>query len=130
MVLAQVPPVNLNPPPLIQMVVLGFLLNKYDPLDLPQPLSAMPYDYLKIFPRSNGEDENTAQRHIETFCAFAENLNVEQLDVVMRFFVQCLDGEARKWFKDLPNSSITTWEELENFFTQKWGEKRIMSMPS
>jgi len=49
---------------------------------------------------------------------------MEQLDVVMRLFVQSLDGEARKWFKSLPNASITTSEELENYFTRKWGEKR------
>lgn len=60
----------------------------------------------------------TTQRHIETFFAFTKNLNVEQLDVIMRPFVQSLDGEAKKWFKGLPNASITTWEELENAFTQ------------
>lgn len=59
MFIAQVPPKNLNPPPLIQMVVPSFLQNKYSPLDLPQPLSAMPHDYLNILPRFNGEDENT-----------------------------------------------------------------------
>lgn len=121
---AQVPQANLNPTLLIQMVVPGFPLNKYAPLDLPQLLSVMPQDYLNLLPRFNGEDENTEQRHNEAFCSFAENLNVEQLDVVLRHFVQSLDGEARKWFKALPNASITTWEELENSFTQKWGEKR------
>lgn len=44
--------------------------------------------------------------------------------MVLRLFVQSLDGEAKKWFKALPNASITTWEELETSFTQKWGEKR------
>lgn len=91
LVFAQVPLVNLNIPPLIQLVVEGFLCNKYSPLHLPQPLSDMPEDYLNIFPRLNGEDENTTQRHIETFCDFAENLSVEQLDVVLRLFVQSLD---------------------------------------
>ena len=42
----------------------------------------------------------------------------------MRLFVQSLDGEARKWFKVLPNGSENNWEELENRFTQRWGEKR------
>jgi len=106
------------------MALPRFLLNKYAPLDLPHPLSVMSQDYLNILPRFNGEDNNTTQRHIETFSAFAGNLNVEQLDVVIRLFVQSLDGEARKWFKGLPNASTTTWEELENAFTQKWGEKR------
>ena len=51
-------------------------------------------------------------------------MNVEHLDVVMRLFVQSLEGEARKWFKGLPNGSINNWEDLENRFTQIWGENR------
>jgi len=90
------------------MALPGFLLNKYAPLDLPHPLSVMPQDYLNILPIFNGEDNNMTQRHIETFSAFDGNLNVEQLDVVIRLFVQSLDGEARKWFKGLPNASTTT----------------------
>jgi len=58
------------------------------------------------------------------FVHFVENLNVEHLDVVLRIFVQSLDGGARKWFKFVSNASITTWEELDNYFMQKWGEKR------
>ena len=34
-----------------------------------------------------------------------------------------MDGEARKWFKGLPNNSIPSWEEMEHLFIQKWGEK-------
>ena len=46
------------------------------------------------------------------------------MDVVLRLLVQSLDGEARKWFKTLADNAVTTWEEMENSFTQKWGEKR------
>ena len=49
---------------------------------------------------------------------------MEQLDVVMRFFVQSLYGEAKNWFKGIPNAAITTSEELENSFIEKWGQKR------
>ena len=42
----------------------------------------------------------------------------------MRLFVNFLNGEARKWFKGLPNDSINNWEELETQLTQRWGEKR------
>ena len=41
-VFSQVPLTNINPPLLIQLVVPDFLLNKHDPLHLPQPLSVMP----------------------------------------------------------------------------------------
>jgi len=58
------------------------------------------------------------------FYALVENLNVEHIDMVMRLFVQSLDGEERKWFKPLPGNSISTWEELENDFMHKWGDKK------
>ena len=115
-------PHNLPPPPL--MVVPGFLLNKYATLALPQVLYDMLQDYLKLLPWFSGEDSTSAQRHIENFCTFAENVNVEHLDVVLRLFVQSLDGEARKWFKSLADNTVTSWEEMEILFTLKWGEKR------
>ena len=106
------------------MVVPGFLLNKYSPLALPQGLNDMPQDYLKLLPRFIREDSTFVQRNIENLCAFAKKVNVEHLDVVLRLFIQSLDREARKWFKYISNNTITTWEEMENLFTLKWGEKR------
>lgn len=79
----------------------------------------MPQDYHMRPSRFIGEDDNSSQKHIEVFCAFAENLNEEHLDVFLRLFVQYLDGEARKWFKTLPNASMNTWEELEKYFIQE-----------
>jgi len=79
---------------------------------------------LKILPCFIGEDEQTTENHVSIFCNFAENLNVEHLDAVLRLFVQSLDGEARKWFKGLPNNSTTTCKEMEHLFTQRWREKR------
>ena len=35
-----------------------------------------------------------------------------------------MEGEPRKWFKSLAKNTVHTWEEMENFFTLKWGEKR------
>ena len=98
-------------------------MNRYAPLQLPQPFNQMPQDYLKILPHFSGEDEQTTENHIVVFCNFAESLNVEHLDVVLRLFVQSLDGEARKWFKGLPNNTNPSWEEMERLFIQKWGEK-------
>ena len=70
-----------QPPPPPMANVPDFLLNKYAPLALPPVLNDMPQDYLKILPRFNGENDIDAQKHLETFCSFAENLNVEHLDV-------------------------------------------------
>jgi len=42
----------------------------------------------------------------------------------MRVFVQSLDGEARKWFRGLPQGSITDIEALDEAFLKQWGDKK------
>lgn len=106
------------------MAAPAFLVNRYAPLQLPQPYNQMPQDYLKTLPCFSGEYEQTIKNHVVVFCNFVESLKVEHLDVVLRLFVQSLDGEARKCFKGLPNNTIPSWEEMECVFIQRWGEKR------
>ena len=55
-------------------------------------MNAMCQEYLKFLPRFTGEDELTKEQHLPLFCTFAENLNVEHLDVVMGIFVQHAPG--------------------------------------
>jgi hypothetical protein len=45
-------------------------------------------------------------------------------DVWMRIFVHSLQGEAIKWFKDLPLGSIDGIEALDNAFLRQWGDKK------
>ena len=59
-------------------------------------MNAMPEEYLKLLPHFTRENEVTAKQHLPLVFTFAENLNVERLDVVMILFVHSLDGEARK----------------------------------
>jgi hypothetical protein len=35
-----------------------------------------------------------------------------------------LDGQARKWFKDLPTNSVAGIEKLDEVFLKHWGERR------
>ena len=79
------------------------LVAKYAPLNLPNPLSDMPTgDYLKYMPKLNGEGDFTDWEPLEAFYSYVENINIEQEDVWTRVFVQSLDGQARKWFKEVP----------------------------
>jgi hypothetical protein len=101
------------------------LANRYAPLVLPNPLSAMPTgDYQKYMPKFIGAGEYTAEEHIEVFYAYAENINISEEDVWTRVFVQSLDGQACKWFKELPANSITGIEQLDEAFLKYWGERR------
>jgi hypothetical protein len=42
----------------------------------------------------------------------------------MRFFVQSLDGEVRKWFWGLPPASIEDIDALDEAFMNQWGDRR------
>lgn len=92
------------PPPLIQnMVIPIFLLHRYAPLNPHQPMNAMPEDYKFVLPRLIGEDEITEEKHVATFCAFAKNMNVEYLDVVMRFVFPFFRWRGKKMVQNSPN---------------------------
>ena len=47
---------------------------------------------------------------------------VEHEDVVMKLFVHSLTGDARDWFRRLPNDSITSWSDLEKSFKEQYGD--------
>ena len=42
----------------------------------------------------------------------------------MRMFVQSLDGEVIKWFRELPLGSINGIEVLEEVFIKQWGDTK------
>ena len=42
----------------------------------------------------------------------------------MRMFVQILDGEVKKWFREFPANSITIIEELQDLFMKQWGDTK------
>jgi hypothetical protein len=44
-------------------------------------------------------------------------------DVVMKIFPTTLHGNAKKWYDDLPDVSITYMNHLEEVFLKEWGIK-------
>jgi hypothetical protein len=111
------------PPPLTKMQQI--LAARYAPLILPNPVSAMPTgDYQKYMPKFTSEGDVSVEEHIEAFYSYPEKLNIEEEDVWTRVFVQSLDGHARKWFKELPASSIAGIEQLDETFLKHWGDRR------
>jgi hypothetical protein len=81
---------------------------------------------MKYLPRFNGEGDVTAKEHLTSYYNFADNFNIEHLDVWMRVFVQSLDGKVRKWFRGLPANSISYIDELDNTFLRQWGDKKLL----
>jgi hypothetical protein len=118
-----------TPTPKIENMVVNrmdaIVAARYAPLILPQVMYAFPpNDYMKYFPRFNGEGGVTIEENLSSFYSFADNFNVEHADVWMRLFVQSLDGEARKWFRSFPPNSIAGIEALDDTFLRHWGDKK------
>jgi hypothetical protein len=44
-------------------------------------------------------------------------------DLAMKLFSATLHGNARKWYDDLPDASITSMDQLEETFLKRWGIK-------
>jgi hypothetical protein len=110
-----------NPPNKMDVIIVA----RYAPLVLPQNLNSFPTrDYMKYLPRFNGEGDVTTEEHLASYYNFADNFNIEHVDVWMRVFVQSLDGEVRKWFRSLPANSIPDIEVLDETFLRQWGDKK------
>jgi len=98
---------------------------RYGPLVLPVPLNAMlAGDYQEFMPNFTGAEGVTVEENLEAFYSYADNLDINEEDVWMRVFVQILDGEARKWFKELPPRSIADIEALDDVFLKHWGNNK------
>jgi hypothetical protein len=122
-----------SPPPNISMASANPPLNRMDaivtaryaPLILPHPMHPLPArDYLKYMPKFTREGDITAEENLAAFYSYVDNLNIENEDVWMRFFVQSLDGEVRKWFRGLAPGSIVGIEALDNVFLRQWGDRK------
>ena len=84
----------------------------------------MPEHYLKLLPKYDGEQDISAQEHMDKFLNFTDDLLIEDDDVYMIFFVQTLEGEPRKWFINFPTNYVDSWNALNTTFKRQWIGKR------
>jgi hypothetical protein len=82
----------------------------------------MPPRYELFLPRFAGSDEDCPKSHMRRFWKFFQHFPVsdEAEDLVMKLFSASLDGEARKWYDDLPAASIDSMEHFEKVFLARW----------
>jgi hypothetical protein len=97
----------------------------YRPLDMskiPGYPRKMPPRYELFLPRFAGSDEDCPKSHMRRFWKFFQHFPVsdEAEDLVMKLFSASLDGEARRWYDDLPAASIDSMEHFERVFLARW----------
>jgi hypothetical protein len=100
----------------------------YKPLDMrkiPGYLRKIPPRYEDFLPRFAGTDEECPKSHMRRFWKFFQHFPVsdEAKYLVMKLFSTSLDGEARRWYDNLPAASINSMEIFEEVFLAKWTMK-------
>jgi len=101
------------------------IADRYGPLVLPTPMNFMhTREYQKYRPKFTGTKGVSDDEHHESLYSYVDNLDISEDDVWMRVFVQSLDGEARKWFRELTPRSIEDIEALDYAFLKHWGDKK------
>jgi hypothetical protein len=97
--------------------------SSFDPLifvafpDYPHHLPAR--KWLKRIPLFAGRSRESVEDHLVAFSKLLDDFEVEHEDVAMRMFLSTLEGEARTWYKSLPDASIDGWDSFEENFTER-----------
>jgi hypothetical protein len=84
-----------------------------------------PISEKRWLPGFNGRNGERADFHMSDFYSYFQLHPVadEAEDVVMILFANTLHGNARAWYYNLPNASITSMDQFEEVFLKKWGIK-------
>jgi hypothetical protein len=98
----------------------------YKPLDMsniPGYPQQMPFEYINLLPGFTGGDRERADYHMRNFWNFFLSYPVDDYaeDVVMKLFSTTLSYNAKEWYDNLPDASITTMEQFEKTFLERWG---------
>jgi len=99
-------------------------VNRLAPLQLPTNLHDLPQGYSQRLKQFHGERGYSAEEHLGWFSDWVDLEEVDHDDVKVILFSQSLTGEARKWFKNLPNASIPHFQGFKNLLKNKWEDKK------
>jgi hypothetical protein len=98
----------------------------FKPLKLPAHLHPYPPYFVEYLPHFTGESHVSAEKHLEAFENFIDNLEIVHEDIVMRLFSKSLTGEAALWFRFLEPGSIGSWTDFYYVFSKHWGENKCL----
>jgi hypothetical protein len=89
------------------------------------PRQMPPISKKRWLPGFAGRNGERADFHMNDFYSYFRLHPVadEAEDVVMILFANTLHGDARQWYYDLPDASITSMDQFEEVFLEKWGIK-------
>jgi hypothetical protein len=116
-------------PMMIRRVTSPWDPGSFKPLDMSKipgyPRQMPPISKKRWLPEFTGWNGERADLHMNKFYSYFQLHPVadEAEDVVMILFANTLHGYAREWYYNLPDASITSMDQFEEVFLEKWGIK-------
>jgi hypothetical protein len=101
-------------------------MKMFKPLKFPSLLHPYPIDCYEYLPWFSGENQASAERHLESFLDFVDRFQIVHEDVIMRFFSKSLIRDVAIWFKNLRANSIGSWIEFSDAFMKHWGVHKTL----
>jgi len=102
-----------------------YTLSVYAPLNfnnIPNYPHDMPTsEYKEVLPKFSSNMAISVEDHLTQFGTIVENMEIEYEDIVMKMFVQTLEGDVRAWYKSLGVGTVGGWEAFKMQFSTKWG---------
>jgi hypothetical protein len=85
----------------------------------------MPSRYENWLPRFTGNYGVRYEDHIDNFLAFFQlhRISDDVEDLAMKLFSSTFHSDDKKWYDSLPDASITSMDQLEETFLEKWNIK-------
>jgi hypothetical protein len=99
----------------------AILARRFSPLDFsivlgfPHPIPSI-YVWGDHLPRFVEKKEDNPLDHLIRFHQCMVQLNIHDEDVRMKMFMYSLEGDAHKWYRSLPFSSITSLKKFIQHF--------------
>lgn len=86
----------------------------------PNPIPTKVREYLPDFTRKGSK---STHQHLQENSGFMGDFEINKEDILLKFFVQSLKGDAKDWFSYFPACSISLWDELKVAFMEQFGER-------
>lgn len=90
------------------------------PLNLGVNPAALPKGATEVLPKFSGDGKVSTDDHLSTFHSACVVISVPTQEVVVRLFVRTLIDVAADWFNNLPNHSITSWDDMKDAFETRF----------
>ena len=112
------------PTPLVNLVIPQRMANIFDPIRIPIVLHDLPLGYFTRIRKFYGERGYSTEKHLGWFLDWVELEEVDHDDVKVELFSQALVGEVKKWYKNLVDDSIMSYQSFKDALKDKWANQK------